>query len=459
MKIIICGAGQVGRGIAERLSQEQNDVTVIDSAGHLVRSLSETLDVQGVVGHGSHPNVLEAAGARDADMIIAVTYADEVNMMACQIAHSVFEIPTKIARVRDQSYLDPAWRNLFSREHMPIDVIISPEIAVGEMILRRLALPGAFEAVHFVDEKVIAIGIRLREDCPVVDTPLSQLTELFPDLQTTVVGIVRNGELFVPHGRDHMLVGDDIYAVTAQPQAVRVLGIFGHEEKPAHRILIAGGGNIGFYVASKLEERQSRDTHAKIIESNRQRAVEIAERLKRTVVLHGSALDQELLQEAGAVDAEAFLAVTNDDKVNILSAVMAKHEGAEQTFGLVSSPDFNPIIDALGIDAYISPRAVTVSSILRHVRRGRIRGVHPVLGGGGEILEAEAMETSPMIGRPLRDAEMPDGVRIGALVRDGVVLIPSGDTEIRPRDRIVIFSLAGKVREVEHLFRVSLEYF
>ncbi|WP_137392084.1 Trk system potassium transporter TrkA [Rhodoligotrophos defluvii] len=459
MKILICGAGQVGRGIAERLAKEDNDVTIIDKSPALIQAVTDSLDVQGIVGHGSHPDVLERAGARDADMIIAVTFADEVNMLACQIAHSLFDIPTKIARVRAQGYLDPQWRNLYSRENLPIDVIISPETAVGEMVLRRLALPGAFEAVHFVDEAVIGLGIRLDENCPVVDTPLRQLTELFPDLQATVVGIFRNGRLFVPHGADQMLVGDDVYVIADRQQSTRVLSLFGHEEKPARRVVVAGGGNIGLYVARKLEERHGRAVHVKIIEQDRARASHIAEELKRTLVLHGSSLEQELLQEAGAQDADAFVALTNDDKVNILSAVLAKNEGAQQSFCLVSSPDLNPVLNTLGIDTYISPRAVTISSILRHVRRGRIRGVHPVQHGDGEILEAEALETSPVVGKALRDAELPDGVRIGAIVRNGKVFIPQGGTEIRPRDRIVIFALAGLVRDVEHLFRVSLEYF
>ncbi|WP_342642300.1 Trk system potassium transporter TrkA [Rhodoligotrophos ferricapiens] len=459
MKILICGAGQVGRGIAERLANEDNDVTIIDHSPGLIQAVTDNLDVQGIVGHGSHPDTLERAGARDADMIIAVTFTDEVNMMACQIAHSLFDIPTKIARVRAQAYLDPQWRNLYSRENLPIDVIISPETAVGEMVLRRLALPGAFEAVHFVDELVIALAIRLNDNCPVVDTPLKQLTELFPDLQATVVGIVRNGKLFVPHGADQMLVGDDVYVIADRTQSERVLGLFGHEEKPARRVVIAGGGNIGLYVARKLEERYGRSVHVKIIEKDRSRADFIAEDLKRTMVLYGNSLEQELLLEAGAQDADAFVALTNDDKVNILSAVLAKNEGAEQSFCLVSSADFNPILGTLGIDTYISPRAVTVSSILRHVRRGRIRGVHPIQSGDGEILEAEALETSPVVGKAVRDAGLPDGVRIGAIVRNGKVFIPNGATEIRPRDRIVIFAMAGLVRDVEHLFRVSLEYF
>ena len=209
MKVIVCGAGQVGFGIAERLAAEQNDVTVVDSSPVLIQTITDSLDVQGIVGHGSHPDILHRAGAEDADMIIAVTFTDEVNMMACQVAHSLFNIPTKIARIRAQSYLQPVWGNLFSRDNLPIDVIISPEMAVGQMVLRRLALPGAFETINFVDDKVIAMGITCEEDCPVVNTPLEQLTELFPDLNAVVVGIARDGRVFVPHSSDQMLVGDD----------------------------------------------------------------------------------------------------------------------------------------------------------------------------------------------------------------------------------------------------------
>jgi trk system potassium uptake protein TrkA len=458
MKVIICGAGQVGFGIAERLAAEQNDVTVIDNAPVLIQQITESLDVQGIVGHGAYPDVLQRAGAEDADMIIAVTFTDEVNMMACQVAHSLFNVPTKIARVRAQNYLAPVWRNLFSRDNLPIDVIISPEMAVSEMVLRRLALPGAFEAISFIDDTVIVMGITCEEDCPVVNTPLEQLTVLFPDLSAVVVGILRDGKLFVPHSSDQMLVGDDVYLVAERAQAERTLGIFGHEEKQARRIIIAGGGNVGYYVASKLEERESR-TQVKIIESNRERAVFIADRLRRAVILNGNALEVELLREAGADETEAFVALTNDDKVNILSALMAKQEGAGRVLSLVNNSDYTPLLKSLGIDAHISPRATTISAILQHVRRGRIRGVHSIQNGMAEVLEAEALETATLVGKPLREADLPDGLRIGAIVRGGKVVIPDGNTEIRPHDRIVMFALAERVREVEHMFRVSLEYF
>ncbi len=458
MKIIICGAGQVGRGIAERLAIENHDVTVIDISAGLVEAISGSTDVRGIVGHGAHPDVLNDAGASEADMIIAVTFVDEVNMMACEVAKALFNIPTRVARVRDQSYLLPQYSSLFTRENTAIDVVISPEVAVGEMVLRRLALPGAFEAIYFADEKVLTLGIKLEEDCPVVNTPLSQLTGLFPDLKAVVCGIVRDGTLFVPKSDDQMLPGDGVYVITDQTQAARTLVLFGHEERPANRVLIGGGGTIGKYVARKLEERDS-SIKVTIIKSNIQRAEEVANLLANVVVLRGSALDAALLEEAGIGRTETYIALTNDDKVNVLSAMLAKQHGARSTACLVSNLDARPLISPLGIDAYIDPRSVTVSSILQHVRRGRIRGVHGVEGGDGEVVEAEALETSPMIGKPLREADLPEGIRIGAIVRDDQVEIPTGDTEIRPKDRVVMFALRDKIEEIQHLFRVSIEYF
>ena len=458
MKIIICGAGQVGRGIAERLAIENHDVTVIDISPELVEAISGSTDVRGIVGHGAHPDVLNEAGASEADMIIAVTFVDEVNMMACEVAKALFNIPTRVARVRDQSYLLPQYSSLFSRENTAIDVVISPEVAVGEMVLRRLALPGAFEAIYFADEKVLTLGIKLEEDCPVVNTSLSQLTGLFPDLKAVVCGIVRDHKLFVPRSDDQMLPGDRVYVVTDQAQATRTLALFGHEERPANRVLIGGGGTIGMYVARKLEERDS-SIKVTIIEPNIKRAEEVANLLTNSVVLNGSALDSNLLQEAEIGRTETYIALTNDDKVNVLSAMLAKQHGARSTACLVSNLDARPLISPLGIDAYIDPRSVTVSSVLQHVRRGRIRGVHGVEAGDGEVVEAEALETSPMIGKPLREADLPEGIRIGAVVRDNQVIIPTGDTEIRPKDRVVMFALRDKIEEIQHLFRVSIEYF
>lgn len=458
MKIIICGAGQVGRGIAERLALEDNDVTLIDTSADLIQFISSSKDIQGIVGHGAHPDVLERAGAEDADMIIAATFVDEVNMMACEVANALFEVPTKIARVRAQAYLAPEYQKLFSNSNTAIDVIISPELAVGEMVLRRLALPGAFEAIYFVEETVIAIGINLLDDCPIVNTPLSQLTDLFPDLNATVVAVVRDGQTFVPHSDDQLLAGDQIFVIADQTQAARALSLFGHDEKPPEHVIIGGGGNIGLYVAEKLEERNS-STKIRVIETNEARAEFVSEKLRRAMVLNGSVLDEEILREAGIHQTEAFIAVTDDDKVNVLSSMMAKEYGSLQAMALVSNLEISSLRDRIGLDAFIDPRTVTISSILKHVRRGRIRGVHPVLAGAGEIVEADVLETSPMIGSKLRDAEMPNGVRLGAIVRDGKVIMPTGDTEIKANDRVVLFALADQVQNLKDLFRVSLEYF
>ncbi|WP_157019225.1 Trk system potassium transporter TrkA [Mesorhizobium xinjiangense] len=458
MRVIICGAGQVGYGIAERLAAERNDVSVIDTSPELIRIIRDQLDVRGYVGHGAHPDVLEAAGAQQADMFIAVTLHDEVNMTACQVAHSIFNIPTKIARIRAQSYLLPHYQDLFSRDNLPIDVVISPELEVGDMVLRRIALPGATDVVRFADDKVAMVAIECLEECPVINTPLSQLSELFPDLPSTVVGVLRDDHLFIPHSADQLVAGDLAYVVTTKEQVRRTLGLFGHEEKDVQRILIAGGGNIGLYVAKALETRQ-RHTKVKIIEDTRQRAVAIADKLRRTVVLHGNALDQKMLLEADVQDADLMVAVTNNDQVNILSSVMAKRLGCKSNLALLNDPTYHDFTRMLGIDAYVNPRSVTISRVLQHVRRGRIRAVHSIHRGAAEIIEAEALETSPLVGAPLRDLDLPDGMRLGIVYRDGKAIRPDGASVIRPGDRVVIFVLEGAVRQVEQMFRVSLEFF
>lgn len=458
MRVVICGAGQVGFGIAERLAAEHNDVSVIDTSPHLIHALRDTLDVRGFVGHGAHPDTLSQAGIEQAEMLIAVTLYDEVNMVACQVAHSLFNVPTKIARIRAQPYLSPHWRDLFSSNHLPIDVIISPEVEVGQMVLRRLQLPGATDSVRFADDEIAVVGIECHDDCPIVDTPLSQLTELFPDLQAVVVGILREGKLFVPHSADSMLVGDLVYVVSHEDQVRRTLSIFGHEEEEAQRVVITGGGNIGYFVANTLETQGSK-AKIKIIESGRERAVAIADQLKRTVVLNGNALDQDILREADVPEADTLVSLTNDDQVNILACVMAKQLGCRRNMALINTPSFQSFTRTLGIDATVNPRSVTVSKILQHVRRGRIRGVHTIENGLAEVIEAEALETSPLVGKPLREVALAAGIRIGAVYREHKVLVPSGDTQIQAKDRVIIFAMADRVRQVEQMFRVSLDFF
>lgn len=458
MRVIVCGAGQVGYGIAERLAAEDNDISVIDTSAELIQVVRDTLDVRGFVGHGAHPDVLAAAGADQADMIIAATLYDEVNIVACEVAHALFNVPTKIARIRAQAYLQSHYQDLFSRDHMPIDVIISPELEVGEMVLRRIALPGVSDVVRFADEEITVLAVECLDDCPVINTPLLQLTDLFPDLPATVMAIIRNDELLIPRSSDQMLPGDVAYVATTKLQVQRTLALFGHEEPEATRIIIAGGGNIGLYVAQTIEARQPK-TKVKVIEPNLTRANMIADELHRSLVLHGSALDQKLLHEAEIQDADLLVALTNDDQVNLLAAVMAKRLGCKSNLVLINNPDYLDLSKSLGIDAHISPRSVTISRVLQHVRRGRIRAVHSVQKGRAEIIEAEALETSPMVGASLRDLDLPPGLRIGAIYRNGEVIKPDGSVRIKPKDRVVLFATTEAVKQVEQMFRVSLEFF
>ena len=458
MKVIVCGAGQVGFNIARYLALEGNDITVIDQRADLVRRISDSLDVQGIVGHASHPDILEQAGAEDADMIIAVTHGDEVNMVACQIAHSIFDVPTKIARVRDQSYLQPIWANLYTRDHMPIDVIISPEIEVARAVTRRLQVPGAFEMIPLVDGKVKLLGVRCDEDCPIVNTPLRQLTQLFPELDMIIVGIMRDNLPIVPSADDQMLPGDEVYFVVDSDQVPRAMATFGHEEPEARRLLIFGGGNIGLFLAGEIE-RNHPWVNAKVIEIDPQRAELAASQLGNTVVLLGDVLDSDILEEANVAATETVVAVTNDDETNILASLLAKRYGCQRAVTLINKDTYEPLVTNLGIDVVVSPRNITVSTILQHVRRGRIHSVHTLREGFGELIEAEAMETSPLVGVPIKDANLPSGVMFGAIVRDGEMVVPHGDTVVQANDRVVLFAAKDSIRKVEKLFSVRLEYF
>ncbi|MEZ5844197.1 MAG: Trk system potassium transporter TrkA [Hyphomicrobiaceae bacterium] len=458
MKVIICGAGQVGLGIAERLAAEGNNVAIIDSSLELVRRANDMLDVRAIWGHGAHPDILEKAGAGEADMLIAVTLYDEVNMVACQVARALFDIPTKIARIRAQTYLSEEYSRLFSNQNLAIDHVISPEIEVGNVVLRRLETPGAFDTASFVDGKVVSVGINCGPECPVIDTPLDQLAELFPDLPATVVAVVRKGELVVPHHDFQLRVGDDVHLVLPADQVSRTLKIFGHDERQARRIIIAGGGNIGFYVAREIAQRQQ-NVRVRIIEKNRERANEIAERLPRTVVLHGSSLSEDLLQEAEVGASETMVAVTNDEQVNILTSVLAKQLGCQRSMCLVNSAGYSTMIRSFGIDAQVDPRATTASRILQFVRRGRIRSVHSIHSGDGELIEADTLETTGVVGKPLSSLGLSEGIRFGAIVRAGKVIAPRGDTELMAKDRVVVFVRRDTIREVEQLFRVSPDYF
>jgi trk system potassium uptake protein TrkA len=458
MKVIICGAGQVGWQIARHLSGERNDVTVVDQDPELVRRATDSLDVQGVAGFASYPDVLDRAGARDADMIIAATHSDEVNMVTCQVAHSIFGINRKIARLRSQSYLDAIYSELYRRQHMPIDVVISPEREVAAAALQRLSAPAAFDTERFMDGQAQLLGILIEEECPVVHTPLRQLTDLFSTLRAVVVGVRRDGALFSPNPGDQLFVGDECYVFAHVEDVPRTMEVFGKRIAKQERVVMVGGGNVGLAVATELESRTDR-VRAKVIEKDRKRAEIAAEALERTIVLHGDGLDVSLLTEAGVSRADAMLAVTDDDKTNMLAAVRAKSEGCPYAIALINDPTLVPLMGPLGIDAYINPRATTVSSILRHIRHGRVRAVYSIGDAEAEVIEAEVLSTSPMAGKRIADIDFPEGVLVGAVRKGGKVIRPMGDTRIDEGDVIALFALTKDVPEVERLMQVSIDFF
>ena len=460
MKVIICGAGQVGWQIARHLSSERNDVTVVDSDRDLVNRATDSLDVQGIAGFASYPDVLERAGAEDADMLIAATSSDEVNMVTCQVAHSIFTVPRKIARLRAQSYLEAMRSDLYRRDHMPIDVVISPEREVAEAALRRLRAPEAFDVESFMDGEARLLGLSLDADCPVLDTPLRQLSELFSTLRAVVVAVRRpRGTLFAPEPGDQLYAGDQVHVMCHAGDAERTQEIFGKSVRRQERVVIVGGGNVGLAVARALEQAPDR-IRAKVIEKNRRCAERAAEALERTIVLQGDGLDMELLREANIDRADAVLCVTDDDKTNLLAAVRAKATGCRKTIALINDPTLVPLMTPLRVDAYINPRQTTVSSILRHVRHGRVRNVYSVGDAEGELIEAQVMSTSPLAGLRISEVGFPEGALIGAIrKRGGPVERPRGSTRIEEGDTVAIFALAADVPEVERLLQVQVDFF
>ncbi|MCA8910003.1 MAG: Trk system potassium transporter TrkA [Rhodospirillaceae bacterium] len=458
MKIIICGAGQVGSNIASYLAAENNNVTVIDHKADLTQRLSDRLDVRTVIGHASNPTILEQAGAEDAEMLVAVTQSDEVNMVACQVAHSLFSVPTKVARIRNQAYLESRFSDLFTRDNLPIDVVISPEIEVARAIRRRLDVPGAFDMFSVADDMVRVVGVICTERCPIIHTPLRQLTGLFPDLNIEIVAIIRGERKIIPDSNDRMLPGDEVYFVADSRHMQRAMSAFGHEEQAARRIVVVGGGNVGLFLGRELEANIS-GVSVRIVEGNKERAEFVAGQLDKAIVLNGDGLDEEILREANVAGAETTVAVTNDDQVNILVSLLAKRSNCPHAITLLNKTDYTALVSALGIDAVVNPRSITASTVLQHVRRGRIKSVHSLRDGFAEIIEAEALETSSLLNVPLKDVRLPPGVLIGAIVRGDEVIIGRPNAVIKPHDRVILLSAAQSVRKIEKLFAVRLEFF
>lgn len=458
MKIIICGAGQVGWQLARYLSREDNDVTIVDREPRLIARAIETLDVGGVVGFASYPEVLRAAGAEDADMIIAATHSDEVNMVTCQISHSLFKIHRKIARLRSKSYLDAISSSLYNREHLPIDVVISPEQEVAEAALDLLSTSAGFDVADFLDDNATMIGIEVGPDCPIVNTSLRQLSDLFSTLQAYVAAFRRDGRLQIAAPDDQIFPSDQVYVFTRTSDVTRTFEIFGKTRTPTNRILIFGGGNIGTEIASSLERRSKR-IRARIIEKDQSNAESAAEKLRKTVVMHGDALDTTLLSEANVEEADAVVAVTDDDKTNLLAAMRAKSLGAKTCLSLINDTSLTGLANLIGIDATINPRATTVSSILRHLRHGRIRSVYSIGEGEAEILEMEVLPKSKIVDKALEDINFSEDARIALIKQDDNIIRPTAKTKLRVGMIVVIFALSSAVSDVEDLFQLDVDFF
>lgn len=467
MRVIICGAGQVGYAVAAYLAGEAHDVTVVDSDPALVARMNDRLEVNGIVGHGSSPDVLDAAGAADADLLLAVTHADEVNMVACQVGHSLFGVPKKIARVRRAAYLDPAWSNLFSRAHMPIDALISPEVTVAQDIERRLAIPGTSLVVPLAGGAAYALGVVCRDDCPLLHTPLDQIRALFPDLAFNILAVSHAGRPMPAHADGQILAGDVAYFVVDARHIRRVLDAFGRRDAASRRVMIAGGGSIGAALAHRLQGSGVVDYDLTIVEADPDRAQALGAEFSDLIILHGSSLERHILEEASIQSVDTVVAVTNSDETNILASLLAKQCGAERAMALVAGPSYAPLVGLLGLDAMISPRATIITQIMGYLRRGNIRAIHTLREGFAEVMEAAVGESSPLAGHGPGDAPLPAGVTLAAVVRGGggedagaaQVLMPAQGLVVRPGDTAVLMVPQGRAREAEKTLMVQVNLF
>ena len=461
MNIIICGAGRVGFTIAKILSEQGHSITVIDQSSEDIQKIDDTLDVKSIVGKATYPSILEKANASEADMIIAVTRNDEINMLICQIAFSIFNVQKKIARIRSQDYLNPKFTKVYNKENLPIDVIISPEIEIAKSLQRKLEAPGALDNVPFASNKIRLLEILIDEKCPLKDIKLNELTKKFPKLDANIMGVIREGKFVILKKTGLMLQDDKAYVVINASQMKDTLVAFGHNEKISNKILIIGGGNIGFNLAKNLEESFD-SARVKIIEKNKERAELIASELNDTIVINGDALDEEVLSEANLDETQTVLALTNDDEDNLMVSVLVekftkdKNDlNEKRTMALINKPNYALLQSSLKIDDFIDPRMNTVSSILKHVHKGTIENAYSILNGEFEIIEAEIIETSELINKELKNSNLPDEIRVGAILRENDVIIPRSDFVFKKEDTVILLAKKDFLNVVENMFRIS----
>ncbi len=465
MKIIVLGAGQVGSSVAQSLASEKNDITVVDTDAKVLENLKNTLDLGTVLGSGSHPEVLERAGAHDADMIVAATNADEVNMVACQIAYSMFRTPTKIARIRSQGYLTQG-AQLFKNDHIPVDVLISPEKLVTDHIERIIEHPGALQVVDFADGKVRMIGVTVDANAPMKGMSLSVWNMMLPDVESRIAAIYRDEEAIIPEGVTVILEGDIVFFLAAKNDARTVMAKFRTTEKANRKVMIAGGGNIGSGLARRLEKRYQ----VKVIEKSVKHSEHLAGLLGEALVLNGDGADHDLLIQENVQDMDVFCALTNDDEANILSAMLARKlgenrgedDGRVKVMSLINRPAYVDLVEKDFIDVAVSPHQITIGALLTHIRRGDVVAVYSLRKGAAEAMEAIAhgnKDESKVVGRQIDELNLPKDVTIGALVRDGKMIIAHHDTVIDTDDHVILLVVnKEQIPEVERLFQVSVTF-
>ena len=461
MNIIICGAGRVGFTISKLLSEQGHSITVIDQSSEDIQKINDSLDVKAIVGKGTYPSILENANATEADMIIAVTRNDEINMLICQIAYSIFNIQKKIARIRSQDYLNPKFTRVYNKENLPIDVIISPEIEIAKSIQRKLEAPGALDNVPFAENRIRLLEILIKDDCKSIDIKFNDLSKKYPKLDANIIGINREDKFFIPKKNDSVKKNDKIYVIINSLQMAETLEAFGHEEKISKKILIIGGGNIGYNLAKNIEETLE-TVRVKIVEKNKDRAEYLANELNDTIIINGNGLDEEVLAEANLDESETVLALTNDDEDNLMVSVLVEKFAKDQkeiedkrTMALINKPNYSLLQSSLKIDDIIDPRMNTVSSILKHIHKGTIENAYTISNGEYEVIEAEIIETSELINKEIKNANLPDEIRIGAVLRDKKVIIPRSDFIFKKDDKVVFIAKKDSIPTVENIFRLS----
>ncbi|MBE9532165.1 MAG: Trk system potassium transporter TrkA [Proteobacteria bacterium] len=454
MRIIIIGAGVVGYTIAKKLSDEGQDIVLIEKDEKIIEDVRDSLDVRIIHGSGSSPQVLKEAGIDKVDMVIAVTDSDEVNMVACLIAGTQSKVPKKVARIREREYVN--YPMLFDKEHLDLDLNINPEKVAADRILKTVDLPGAVEVEEFASGRLKLVGAKLSPQSPLIDKTSEEIREIYPNEKVLIVAVYRGAETIIPRGDTRFQTGDLVFAVTVPESAGRLMHLFGAEDTTGGKVLIVGGGDIGFYLAEHLEKSGYKP---KIIERNPERCAFLAENLNKTIVLSGDGTDRELLTEESISETDIFIAVTDDEEANILSSLLAKRLGAKRCITLIDKPEYLSMVSTIGIDVAVSPRLSSVSGILQFIRRGKILSVTTLMEERVEAIETIAMETSDMVDKPIRDVKFPSGALIGAIVRGDEVILPDGYSVINPGDAVVIFALRDKIAKVEKALMVKPEFF